>query len=250
MPDCSVRCYAIRLIFNKLIEVMSNCTLSNIRYIVNGPPKPAAISVNSSLQKKDDNVTLSCGKPVNFTYYDDLIGIATRFSHPITPEPEVISLSKMHLHIYYKGVRYLFSVYRLLICLWRKRNRNIWRISMFNCWRKNWRKPNGKIHVRFSCTIKLVIFGASKAIPNRRSNAFARHCQLRRPTRMCCWIWPVYCFTCSIWTMQSIWRDCKYVACNSLTFLFWRTLQQLLSEMHETLFEECPSQGENYKSAK
>lgn len=33
---------------------------------------------------------LDCGKPVNFTYYDDLLGVAQRFSHPShVPEPEL-----------------------------------------------------------------------------------------------------------------------------------------------------------------
>lgn len=36
-----------------------------------------------------DSEVLDCGKPVNFTYYDDLIGVAQRFTHPIVPEPEV-----------------------------------------------------------------------------------------------------------------------------------------------------------------
>ncbi|EDO64323.2 AGAP000499-PA, partial [Anopheles gambiae str. PEST] len=35
---------------------------------------------------------LDCGKPVNFTYYDDLIGVAQRYSHPVVPEPEVAFL--------------------------------------------------------------------------------------------------------------------------------------------------------------
>ncbi|XP_058063645.1 uncharacterized protein LOC131213592 [Anopheles bellator] len=35
---------------------------------------------------------LDCGKPVNFTYYDDMIGIAQRHNHPIIPEPEVACL--------------------------------------------------------------------------------------------------------------------------------------------------------------
>ncbi len=32
---------------------------------------------------------LDCGKPVNFTYYDHLVGIQNRHSHPQIPEPEV-----------------------------------------------------------------------------------------------------------------------------------------------------------------
>lgn len=38
-------------------------------------------------QNEEQIETLTC-VPVNFTYYDELIGIAQRFSHPITPEPE------------------------------------------------------------------------------------------------------------------------------------------------------------------
>lgn len=37
----------------------------------------------------DSDEVLDCGKAVNFTYYDDLIGIAQRYNHPIIPEPEV-----------------------------------------------------------------------------------------------------------------------------------------------------------------
>jgi tetratricopeptide (TPR) repeat protein len=35
---------------------------------------------------------LDCGKAVNFTYYDDLIGVAQRNVHPSSPEPEVAYL--------------------------------------------------------------------------------------------------------------------------------------------------------------
>lgn len=38
----------------------------------------------------DSEEVLDCGKAVNFTYYDDLIGIAQRYNHPVVPEPEVI----------------------------------------------------------------------------------------------------------------------------------------------------------------
>lgn len=36
-----------------------------------------------------DSEVLDCGKPVNSTFYDDLIGVAQRLQHPIVPEPEV-----------------------------------------------------------------------------------------------------------------------------------------------------------------
>lgn len=32
---------------------------------------------------------LDCGKPVNFTYYDNLVGVLNRYRHPIVPEPQV-----------------------------------------------------------------------------------------------------------------------------------------------------------------
>lgn len=32
---------------------------------------------------------LDCGKPVNYTYYDGLVGIANRNRHPIVPEPQI-----------------------------------------------------------------------------------------------------------------------------------------------------------------
>ncbi len=35
---------------------------------------------------------LDCGKPVNFTYYDHLVGIQNRASHSHIPEPDVVNL--------------------------------------------------------------------------------------------------------------------------------------------------------------
>lgn len=63
-------------------------------------------------QKEEQIETLTC-VPVNFTYYDELIGIAQRFSHPITPEPEVIvhRITEKHTPIY------PFLLFRLRICL-------------------------------------------------------------------------------------------------------------------------------------
>lgn len=45
--------------------------------------------LDDSNDTKDEE--LDCGKPVNFTYYDHLVGIQTRASHPHIPEPEVAS---------------------------------------------------------------------------------------------------------------------------------------------------------------
>ncbi|XP_066995577.1 uncharacterized protein [Anabrus simplex] len=37
---------------------------------------------------------LDCGKPVNFTYYDNLVGVANRHNHPTVPEPQVAMIFK------------------------------------------------------------------------------------------------------------------------------------------------------------
>jgi len=42
----------------------------------------------------EDEEVLDCGKPVNFTYYDHLVGIQNRASHLHIPEPEVANLFK------------------------------------------------------------------------------------------------------------------------------------------------------------
>ena len=41
-----------------------------------------------------DDEVLDCGKAVNFTYYDHLVGIQNRASHLHIPEPEVANLFK------------------------------------------------------------------------------------------------------------------------------------------------------------
>uniref|UniRef100_A0A8D8JGG0 UDP-N-acetylglucosamine--peptide N-acetylglucosaminyltransferase 110 kDa subunit n=1 Tax=Culex pipiens TaxID=7175 RepID=A0A8D8JGG0_CULPI len=47
-----------------------------------GPSKPGDPSLD----------LLTCGKPVNFTHYDDLVGVAQRYEHNPAPEPEVAYL--------------------------------------------------------------------------------------------------------------------------------------------------------------
>lgn len=53
---------------------------------------------SSSKQSKDEQQyeVLDCGKPVNFTYYEDLMGIIHRKKHKISPEPDV--LFTLHVH--------------------------------------------------------------------------------------------------------------------------------------------------------
>lgn len=36
----------------------------------------------------DGEEVLDCGKPVNFTYYDNLVGVLNRYRHPMVPEPQ------------------------------------------------------------------------------------------------------------------------------------------------------------------
>ncbi|XP_039296500.1 uncharacterized protein LOC111052074 [Nilaparvata lugens] len=51
-------------------------------------------SAKSSQPSPPDNEQLDCGKTVNFTYYDSLVGIANRMSHPNVPEPTVALIFK------------------------------------------------------------------------------------------------------------------------------------------------------------
>lgn len=44
---------------------------------------PATITSN------DQDEVLDCGKAVNFTYYDNLVGVNNRNNHPHVPEPQV-----------------------------------------------------------------------------------------------------------------------------------------------------------------
>lgn len=37
---------------------------------------------------------LDCGKAVNFTYYDNLVGVNNRQNHPHVPEPQVALIFK------------------------------------------------------------------------------------------------------------------------------------------------------------
>lgn len=43
---------------------------------------------NATAPEEEDEA-LDCGRPVNFTYYDNLVGVLNRYRHPIVPEPQV-----------------------------------------------------------------------------------------------------------------------------------------------------------------
>lgn len=53
------------------------------------PPNPPPQEQQNKTKYPEDDEVLDCGKPVNFTYYDNLVGIANRLSHPNVPEPQV-----------------------------------------------------------------------------------------------------------------------------------------------------------------
>lgn len=44
---------------------------------------------NLNQNQSEPDINLDCGRPVSFSYYDDLIGISLRYSHPTVPDPEV-----------------------------------------------------------------------------------------------------------------------------------------------------------------
>jgi len=51
-------------------------------------------SKSSDLVLEDSSDILDCGRAANFTYYDQLIGIANRQNHPHVPEPQVAMVFK------------------------------------------------------------------------------------------------------------------------------------------------------------
>ncbi|XP_056638693.1 uncharacterized protein LOC130446445 [Diorhabda sublineata] len=50
----------------------------------------ATSASNSSENTGLSDEILDCGKPVNFTYFDNLVGVVNRNRHPIVPEPQAI----------------------------------------------------------------------------------------------------------------------------------------------------------------
>lgn len=47
------------------------------------------LTPHSHTTSSDNEEVLDCGKAVNFTYYDNLVGVANRHRHPNVPEPQV-----------------------------------------------------------------------------------------------------------------------------------------------------------------
>lgn len=49
-------------------------------------------------QQSVDEEQLDCGKPVNFTFYDNLVGVMNRQRHPNVPEPQLALIFPHHRH--------------------------------------------------------------------------------------------------------------------------------------------------------
>lgn len=69
-------------------------TASVVTVVSSGSTKTTTTPTTTALKKTNSDLdeVLDCGKPVNFTYYDYLIGVAQRFNHPLIPEPDVAYL--------------------------------------------------------------------------------------------------------------------------------------------------------------
>lgn len=57
-----------------------------------------------------DDEYLDCGKAVNFTYYDNLVGVARRHRHPNVPEPQVHYISLHYIiEVNHHDIRKIYS---------------------------------------------------------------------------------------------------------------------------------------------
>lgn len=52
------------------------------------------LTLSSTSSTGDQDEVLDCGKAVNFTYYDNLVGVNNRHNHPHVPEPQVALIFK------------------------------------------------------------------------------------------------------------------------------------------------------------
>lgn len=76
---------------------LSSYVLKDTKNINESFPLSSQVSneqVTCTSGQQCDNIILDCGKPVNYTYYDNLIGVANRNNHPLAPEPNVALMFK------------------------------------------------------------------------------------------------------------------------------------------------------------
>lgn len=81
--------YCFRL-ERKLLERGNNKT----NVFQNGWNSKATASETTHQVNHESDEYLDCGKSVNFTYYDLLVGVANRHNHPHAPEPQVAMIFK------------------------------------------------------------------------------------------------------------------------------------------------------------
>ena len=72
----------------------NHCSLHGISHCQESYSQPTRNNRGILIDDDLDDEILDCGKPVNFTYYDHLVGIQNRASHLHIPEPEVANLFK------------------------------------------------------------------------------------------------------------------------------------------------------------
>merc|ERR1719378_368389 len=72
----------------------NHCSLHGITHCQESYAQPSRNNRGILIDDDLDDEVLDCGKPVNFTYYDHLVGIQNRASHLHIPEPEVANLFK------------------------------------------------------------------------------------------------------------------------------------------------------------
>lgn len=72
----------------------ADCQKVNATQEVREKPTPPVQEQQNKTKYPEDDEVLDCGKPVNFTYYDNLVGIANRLSHPNVPEPQISLIFK------------------------------------------------------------------------------------------------------------------------------------------------------------
>ena len=75
-------------------DSLTNAT--EMSYVLNGLQNSNGqqLACSGSVGQACDDMVLDCGKPVNFTYYDNLLGVANRNKHPTVPEPNVVLMFK------------------------------------------------------------------------------------------------------------------------------------------------------------
>ncbi|CAH0384003.1 unnamed protein product [Bemisia tabaci] len=75
------------------------CNPSNSSSKVRSQTSRSATNPSEKKRPKDitpdlSSETLDCGRPANFTFYDNLVGVANRMNHPNVPEPQVMLIFK------------------------------------------------------------------------------------------------------------------------------------------------------------